>query len=154
MEQEQLINTKVHSDRTMQIRIIYYIILASLFGCMAKPTQPPLTLNESNYFKQLSQECNCKVDREIDPRPEREKINSTDKREYVIIFDSLSVQFLNKNVDSLKTSSLIIAKKLRNEVLTNDFKYHYDQISVLYFAPIDKVNSKIESFTFDISELE
>ncbi len=137
----------------MQQRIISYIILVSLFGCMAKPTQPPLTLDESNYFKKLSQECNCKVDREIDPRSEKEKINSTDKRAYLISFDSLSIQYLDNNLDSLKASSFLIAKKLKNEILTNDFHYHFDQITVFYSSPIDKVNSKIESFTFDVSEL-
>jgi hypothetical protein len=83
---------------------------------MAKPTQPPLTLNESIYFKQLSQECSCKVDREIDPRPDESKSYPPEKSYYTIIFDDISIQYLDKNTDSLRASSLRIAKKLENEI--------------------------------------
>lgn len=120
---------------------------------MAKPKQPPLTEKETEYFSTLSKECNCSVTRELDVRNESERINSNDKGFYVISFDSLTLRPFN-NVDSLKSSSFIIAKKLHNRILNTDFKYTYDHITVFYSSRIDKVNSKIESFTFKLSELK
>lgn len=128
--------------------------MVSLYGCMAKPAQPPLTLNESIYFKQLSKECSCKVDREIDPRPDESKSYPPEKSYYTIIFDDISIQYLDKNIDSLRASSLRIAKTLENEILTNDFKYNYDSISVIYDAHISDFTSRSESFTFGKSQLK
>ncbi|UXE68810.1 MAG: hypothetical protein KA713_09645 [Chryseotalea sp. WA131a] len=124
-----------------------------LFGCMAKPKQPPLTEREAEFFLLLSKECNCSVTRELDVRNESERINANDKGFYVISFDSLTLVPFN-NIDSLKTSSFTIAKKLHNTVLNKDFKFTYDHITVFYSSPIDKVNSKIESFTYSLSDIK
>jgi hypothetical protein len=136
-----------------KINIIPLIGFLLMFGCMAKPKQPPLTEREAEYFSLLSRECNCPVTRELDVRNESERINANDKGFYVISFDSLNLVSFN-NIDSLKYLSFTIAKKLHNTILNKDFKYSYDHITVFYSSPIDKVNSKIESFTFNLAELK
>jgi hypothetical protein len=136
-----------------ETKFISIMVFLLLFGCMAKPKQPPLTDREAEYFSLLSKECNCAVKRELDVRNEFERINLNDKGFYVISFDSLTLVSFN-NIDSLKSSSFTIAKKLHSTILNSDFAYTYNHITVFYSSPIDKVNSKIESFTFKVTELK
>ena len=130
----------------------YIFIGLLIFGCTAKPKQPPLSAKETEYFSQLSKQCNCIVSREFDPRKPFQRPNLEEKTNYTISFDSISVSKIN-NYDSLEKVSYSIATKLHKEILGLEFDYSYDEIVIFYSARIDAINYKIESFTYKTDSL-
>jgi hypothetical protein len=154
-EQALQIILSAHCNTKMKYKIKFIPLIGFLllYGCMAKPKQPPLTEREAEYFALLSKSCNCVVSREVDVKKDNQRINEKDKGYYTLTFDSLTIVPFN-NIDSLKALSLPIAKRLYNSVLNEDFKYKFDHINIFYSSQIDKVNYMIKSFTFKVSDLK
>lgn len=143
---------KVHLN-TKTMKKIFFIIPVFFAGCMALPKQPPLTVRETAYFKELREQCQCFVRREVNPHAIKAKPNTYDKGWYIIVLDSVQCSILD-NEDSLKAIGYTIAKKLHNEVLGKEFKYSYDYITVFYFCHTLPNQGKIECFDYQIKELE
>jgi len=136
----------------MRNRIIT-MFLVIVLGCMKLPEQPPLTSYEEAYFKELTQECKCKVEREIDPSIHKNNVGSKNLGYYLIELGGISCKSL-ENKDSLKKVGDGIAKKLHYSVLGDNFNYPYKEITVSYYCRIDTINYRSQYFDYTIEELE
>ena len=143
---------KVHLN-TKTMKKIFFIIPVFFAGCMALPKQPPLTVRETAYFKELREQCQCFVRREVNPHAIKAKPNTYYKGYYIIVLDSVQCSILD-NEDSLKAIGYTIAKKLHSEVLGKDFKYDYDRIIVTYDCYTLPNQGKSQGFEYGIEELE
>lgn len=133
------------------LKITCFIVLIGVLSC-AKPKQPPLTDKESTYFKNLANNCNCSVSREINPTEKWQRPMKNEKDYYTLILDSLPLKQF-QNIDSLKKESYKIAQKLHLSILKDDFKYPYDSITIFYSAQLDKINYEEQTFTYSVDSL-
>lgn len=101
-------------------------------SCMAKPTSQKFTRNETNFFNSLQEKCQCIINREIDIRPLKQRLDTCHYGAYALVIDSIPCNIIKQNKDSLKTVSDSIALKLHNDVLKTDFPYHYESILIMF----------------------
>lgn len=115
--------------------LISYIVV----GC-AKPAQPPLTNNEKIFFKTLTSNFKCEVQRTIDVTL-LERFASENKRggyALVLFMNCERLKFLNNQSDSAKLYASQIILPLYN-VLEYDQKYN--EISISFTCKTSLENS-------------
>lgn len=134
-------------------KIIYIIIVCCLLSnCMAKPKQPPLTPNETIYFKQLSKKIKSdNIYREIDPKVikrDKSKVYTHSLYYAISIYTSCSIL---EDSSKLSLSAESIAKELISKVFS-----HEDRYSDIYISfnchPIKRYTKSI-SYEFKVAEL-
>jgi hypothetical protein len=82
--------------------------------------QPPLTELEKGYFNELSEECKCKVEREVDPGLLSKSRNMGG---YLIKFSYSNCDVL-KDTILWKVNSYEIARRLYRDILHADSEYN------------------------------
>lgn len=124
-----------------------------LSSCMMPPQQPKLTQKEVNYFQELQTSCGCNVKREINPYITKEKNDSSKDGNYLVLFDSLDYQILERD-DSLRNASRLIARKIMKEILDETFKNSHEKIIVAYECYTGPSGYRTKTFDFYIKDLE
>ncbi|HEY1030249.1 MAG TPA: hypothetical protein VGD89_00630 [Flavipsychrobacter sp.] len=123
-------------------RPAFIIVLMMLFCGCALPKQPPLNANEKLFIGQLQESCQCEIIREVDPYIEKD---SEREGGYLLLMKKLPCSVID-NRDELRSKSDAITKKLLAEVLTADFKYKFDVITIAYGCDS---NNYTNSYSYD-----
>ncbi|MDJ1467636.1 hypothetical protein QNI16_05195 [Cytophagaceae bacterium YF14B1] len=134
---------------------LYVVITLTVFliGCMAKPEQPPLTELEKAYFDRVGRKCNCLIEREVNPEIYKKSDTLRKRGWYVFVLDSISCEAVEKK-DSLEKTANTISRQLHRKILTKDFVYDYDHISIV-FSCRSGVNSRNNAaFTYTLEDLD
>lgn len=126
--------------------LFLYFIGFNVLGNFIERDQPPLSVKEILYFRELEKQCNCSVSRLI-------TAHSLDGGFYYLDFDSVPSSVVN-NRDSLKKASFENAKKLHLEVLGEYFNYKYEyiiRVSYLHY-PIEDYSEDWIKFYYEVKE--
>lgn len=133
-------------------KFIFYMLISIslLFNGCGKPEQPPLSINEKQFFEDLKKKYSCSVDREIEPAL-LYVISKKEVGNYFLELNGLPCDIIKKE-DSLKTASFDIAKKLYNQILEKDMRFN--EITINFECSIAPNQSRSKSFDYRPSQLK
>ena len=131
-------------------KILIYCFVVLFVSCMAKPKQPPLSLNETILFTEIrkSIEINS-ISREIDLFTSNlgEEMGLEDDKHYALKMDIPCENLKDKK--KLEEQADSIVKELRRYVLTKDFKYECHTIYVTFCCTPCERMERCEMFDYE-----
>jgi hypothetical protein len=134
------------------MRIFKIIIFTfSLVVSCALPEQPKHSMREKEYFKQLEEECGCRLYRSIDSSVLKYK-DSGYVGSYYIIFEGVPCSSL-LNDDSLRSVSSRVANHLFHYVLVGDSVFPFNSITVQFTCEVAKDTYKSRYYDFRVEDI-
>ncbi|MDJ1467059.1 hypothetical protein QNI19_31190 [Cytophagaceae bacterium DM2B3-1] len=135
-------------------RLAFVAIVVFFVGCMARPEQPPLTMPEKAFIDILERQCNCRTEREVNPKIRKGNKSSneifSEKGYYILVLDSVSCRAITEK-DSLKKIANNLANQLHRKILTKDFPYDYNRIAIIFscIPGVDQRNNALFEYTLE-----
>lgn len=136
------------------IFISVVLVISSIFRSnMVLPEQPPLSVLEAVFIKELQGYCDCDVTRGVNPRALSSNKSSVNNGWYFLSFKNIPCANL-QDKDSIANVANQVAHKLHLNVLKSEFSYKYKSITVDFECRTSNSETRSEFFEFNINELK